>query len=264
MAKLRILTQPAYDRLRDAVTTPNGTAAYTTLGPCTAISPNDDLQDLPIYSVRGQLTLVTTTAQGHHAASTDGANAEAVYSYLGSMKAVYAADPRVWAAMTHTECWEYSRWRFPLPANPQKARDHVRSHWFVNGAGLAALRRNAVARLWWAAALTVAPWEQDPACSVFQKADRFYYTKVLLASQQVYQDVMEREFGSNLRLRISFLDALDRARPLVLSLDDLVKAAVVNLTLLLEFRHLLTQDLPEVRGACDDVVTWAASSCRMA
>jgi hypothetical protein len=264
MAKLRILTQPAYDRLRDALASPNGTATYATPGPCTSIVPKDDLQDLPIYSVRGALTLVTATAQGQHPASTDGVNAEAVYSYLGAMKPVYAADPRVWAAMAHTECWEYARWRFPLPSDPQKVRDHVRSHWFVNGAGLAALRRNAVARLWWAAALTVAPWEQDSACTVFQKADRFYYTKVLLASQQVYQDVMEREFGSNLRLRIAFLDALDRKKKVVSSLDDLVKAAVVNLTLLLEFRHLLTQDLSEMQGACDDVVTWAASCCRSA
>ena len=68
-------------------------------------------------------------------------------------------------------------------------------HWFISGKGLAALRRNAVARLWWAAHLTCAPWESDPKLAPFKNADRYFYTKVLLRSQQVFQDTIERDFG---------------------------------------------------------------------
>lgn len=260
MHKLRIVTQDAYDRLRAALKSTTGIAAYTQPGPCGLLQLTD-FQEIPLYSLRGNLHLNMAVADTERA-STDAQNAEITYAHIGNIKPVYASDPRIWAALTHDTCWEYARWRFPIPSDPQKARAFIRSHWLVAGHGLAALRRNALARLWWAAALTVAPWEKEPAFSAYTKADRFYYTKVLLASQQVYQDVVEREFGSNTYIRIAFLDSLERARPSVASLDELVKRASVRMTLLLEYRHIPTIPLNELQASCDDVVNAAVTELK--
>lgn len=257
MPKLQILTEAAYSRLREPTNLKAALSGYRTDSECSLVADSDRL-DLPIYDLNGRVSL--SMPEEGLASKSDAENAQLVYEYLGPLKPVYAAEGRLWASLTHGEFWGYSRWRFPLPAHDESAVTYIRSHWFVEGRSLAALRRNAVSRLWWAAALTVAPWERDPDLLIFQKADRYHFTKGLLASQQVYQDVMERDFGSNLRLRISFLDALLAHASGSLSLDKLVKESAVQMTLLLRFRHLLTLPVPEMSEVCKQVVGYAKSN----
>jgi hypothetical protein len=257
MPKLQILTEAAYCRLSEPTNLKAVLSGYRTDSECSLVA-NSDRLDLPIYELNGSASL--SMPKEGLASKSDAENAQLVYEYLGPLKPIYAAEGRLWASLTHGDFWEYSRWRFPLPENDESAVKHVRSHWFVESSGLAALRRNAVARLWWAAELTVAPWERDSALTIFQKADRYHFTKGLLASQQVYQDVMERDFGSNLRLRISFLDALLEHANGSPSLDKLVKESAVQMTLLLRFRHLLTLPVPEMSEACKEVVGYAKSN----
>ena len=257
MPKLKLLTQAAHDRLRDSTNLQAALPGYRTDASCCLLTDSDRLE-LAIYDVNGNPSL--TMPNNGLPSKTDSANAQAVHEYLGPLKPIYAAEGRLWASLTHGEFWEYSRWRFPVPTEDASAASHIRSHWFVEGSGLAALRRNAVARLWWAAALTIAPWERDPDLHVFQKADRYHFTKCLLASQQVYQDIMERDFGSNLRLRISFLHAISEYHNGSLSLDKLVREAAIQMTLLLRFRHLLTLPVTEISESCKQIVEYAGNN----
>jgi len=189
-------------------------------------------------------------------AADDAANAARVYAYLGELDRTQAADPRLWATLTHTVFWSYAQRRWPvMETDLEKAADFIYEHWFeTSGKGLAALRRNAVSRLWWAARLTVAPWERDPELEVFKTADRERFTRILLSQQQVYFDVIERSFGSNLRLRICLLDALDRGLASVSKKDDLSKGVAKKVNLLLRHRELDALSVSELRPVLNSVV----------
>lgn len=262
MPQLKILTQPAYTQLWSDVIKVDRQADYRDTGSCGFLAAADrsELRQ----QTASALPLLSMHSTGASRASTDAANAIATYEYVGRLPPNLAAEPRVWASLCHGEFWAYARWRFAMPEAEDAMARHIRQHFFVSGSGLAALRRNAVARLWWASSLTVAPWDTDPECERFRKADRYHYTRVLLASQQVYQDVMEREFGSNLRLRISFLDALDEHRTAIRSLDNLVRESSKQLLVLLRFRHLLTLPVDDMRRACGEVVKFSMNNLEVA
>ncbi len=255
--RLQILTADAIVRLRAELVSPARVKEYRSAESCAFVA-TDDLLASPV-DIPDTLPFVNMPT-GQDAPRTDAENAQLVFQYLSGLKPIYAADGRLWAALTHGRFWAYTRWRYPRIPTTGDASGYIRSHWFVVGTGLASLRRNAVARLWWAAWLTVAPWDRDPELSPFKNADRFHYTKVMLSSQQVYQDVMERDFGSNTRVRICFLDAFDRYRARVSAPDRLMKRAVTRLNLLLEYRHLVTLPAAEVHKECMNVVAAAAES----
>ncbi len=60
-------------------------------------------------------------------------------------------------------------------------------------------------------------------------------------------DVMERRYGSNLRLRICLLDALSIFLPSVTNKDDLTKDVVKKVLLLLKHRHIDALDVSELK-----------------
>lgn len=63
-----------------------------------------------------------------------------------------ARDHRLWIYLTHTFLLDYTRKRWPLPADPKKAIKHIKAHFFVSGnRGLE--RNNSASRLWWMAHL---------------------------------------------------------------------------------------------------------------
>jgi hypothetical protein len=140
-------------------------------------------------------------------ASSDCENAIALHAAMPSMDATVATDRRLWACLTHGLYFEYSRLRWPIPTDDVKARVHIREHWFFKRG----LRRNAVARLWWAAEMTVAPWKRAQELGDLEKADEYHYTRIMLRHQDIWQGVVERDFGHNLRVRICALEALDAA-----------------------------------------------------
>ena len=59
-----------------------------------------------------------------------------------------ARDERVWTYYTHTTLLNYTRKRWPIPDNDEKAVTHIKNHWFARGKRTIE-RDNAASRLWW-------------------------------------------------------------------------------------------------------------------
>ena len=193
---------------------------------------------------------------GDSRAEDDAENAIKIYEYLGPLERTQASDPRLWTTLTHTTFWLYSQRRWP---SSDQGASYILEHWFEKrGGGLGALRRNAISRLWWAAHLTVAPWDTDPELINFRSSDRFKFTRVLLSQAQVFQDVLEREYGSNLRIRILLLNALDKFMPTVSNKDSLSKDTSMRLLLVLKNRHIEALPTPEAETLIDCLVARAA------
>jgi hypothetical protein len=208
-------------------------------------------------------TLIDVSAEppvlaiGATRSEADAENAIQTFEYLGPLTRTQAADTRLWTTLTHTTFWDYCRRRWPMG---RKGSAHILDHWFERrGAGLGALRRNAVSRLWWAANLTVAPWDQDPQLLHLKSSDRYRFTRILLSQAQIFQDVLEREFGSNHRLRILLLNALDRHLREVPNRDNLSKDSSTQLLLLLKNRHLEAMPVTEAERVIDNLVDRIAS-----
>ncbi len=76
----------------------------------------------------------------------------ALYEALPSVSHYLARDSRLWVYLTHTLLLHYSRTRWPIPEDNEKATHHIKNHFFVVGArGFE--RDNAASRLWWMASL---------------------------------------------------------------------------------------------------------------
>lgn len=193
---------------------------------------------------------------GGSRADEEADNAVRVFEYLGPLDRTQAADLRLWTTLTHTTFWDYCRHRWPAK---DKDPAYILEHWFEkSGGGLGALRRNAISRLWWAANLTVAPWEKDEALAHLQSSDRFKFTRVLLSQAQIFQDVVEREYGSNLRIRALLLSALEKHLPSVSNKDNLSKATSTQLLLILKNRHVDALPIAKAETVIDSLVASAA------
>ena len=79
-------------------------------------------------------------------------NCKIVYAAMNGLSQYLARDERIWVYLVHTDLLDYSRNRWPIPDDDDKAVKHIRQHFFVIGArGFE--RDNAASRLWWMAAL---------------------------------------------------------------------------------------------------------------
>src|SRR3972149_7905253 len=79
-------------------------------------------------------------------------NCVSLFKAMGELSHYLARDERLWVYLTHTELLEYSRTRWPIPEDDEKAVKHIRTHFHVVGArGFE--RDNAASRLWWMASL---------------------------------------------------------------------------------------------------------------
>jgi hypothetical protein len=71
-----------------------------------------------------------------------------ILTAVGGVSSYLARDERLWARLCHIELLEYSRCRWIIPADDEKAITHIRKHFFAKGArGIE--RDNAASRLWW-------------------------------------------------------------------------------------------------------------------
>ena len=101
-------------------------------------------------------------------ASSDIDNAIAIYEAYPDLNETQASDPRLWTYLSHVTLRDYVLARWPLTGTCEQimndkslkasAINFVLSHWFASSNDRM-LRRNAIARLWWAVHLTRAPWE---------------------------------------------------------------------------------------------------------
>jgi len=74
------------------------------------------------------------------------------FNGLPGISAYLARDQRLWVYMTHIVLLEYTRQRWPIPEDKEKAISHIKKHFFASGArGIE--RDNAISRLWWMASI---------------------------------------------------------------------------------------------------------------
>lgn len=176
MTRLRLLTESAVARLRGSLRDPTALATYRD-GSFEFPAEDQLTSSVEVPDMVPELQWVGPDC--------DAVSSIALYQWLGPLEEVLATDERLWVALTHGQFAQYTRLRWPLPVEGSKADASVLSHWFVGG-GLGGLRRNSVARLWWAAHLTHAPWDDqadggDFAALKPDDGDSFVYTRVLLS-----------------------------------------------------------------------------------
>lgn len=99
-----------------------------------------------------------------------------------------ARDQRLWIYLTHTKLLDYTRKRWPLPADPDKAVKHIRAHFFVSGnRGLE--RNNSASRLWWMAHLCDrvegVPFEEALNCFLYKSDVRANIVERPTTSQSI-------------------------------------------------------------------------------
>ena len=186
----------------------------------------------------GRPELSSTGSGGDHE------NAIRIYRYIGAIRESQAVDERLWTFMTHVDFSSYcsARWPIGVQAGSDKTAEHVRTHWFVKG-GKGGLRRNAISRLWWAAHLTTAPLERNPTLRAFLQElhtddEPHLYTGVMLSNQDIYQGLIERNFGSNDEIRMIILEVIRQRSSGVRSLTSFVLDLFKHVNLLSTYREL--------------------------
>lgn len=254
MSALRIMRASSILAVRERVTHDvSFLQQYVDAAEFTGIA-EQDLVNTAIEVTGAAPALVTAEGNPQKVASTDAENAILVYSYLPQLTRAQAADERLWITLAHTTYWTYVRARWG-EQEIDKVRNTVLLHWFVPRIGKASLRSQAISRLWWAAHLTSAPWERDPELEVFRTADRFRFTRILLSRQQIFVDLVERNYGSDLRIRTCILDALDRYMPSVRWKDGLSRETSKQLNLLLKHRLLASLAIGQLKDTCESIVS---------
>jgi len=186
--------------------------------------------------------------------SADLENAITLYEYYCGLDETQASDPRLWAYLSHIEFRKYALARWGLKGSykdlkdeaKNKAINYILEHWFVSGNDRD-LRRHALARLWWATRLTYAPWEADPEFfSDLRNKDPYYYTRALLSTQDIYQQVLERGMGRSNRILISVLDYLARHKRFTNSREK-VRTLMKELNLAYGTKKIITLSRPSLK-----------------
>lgn len=183
-------------------------------------------------------------------------NAIALYEAFPGLNETQASDTRLWTYLTHVSLRDYVSKRWPLSgsfeqvAKDSKAKEaatsYILSHWFATGGNDRSLRRNAVARLWWAVRLTRAPWEKDPEffADLSKETDPYRFTRVLFSTQDVYQQVLERALGRDNRLLITILEFIAEHPDIK---REEIRDFMKELNLALSIRNLSLLDRKEMR-----------------
>jgi hypothetical protein len=131
----------------------------------------------------------------------DIASSISLHRALSELTAAQATDERLWARLCHVEFWPYMRARWPIErfaADSRRARQFLLSRYFVPQSQGRALMRNGLARLWWAAHLTV-DYERDNA---------YELTAVLLSKLDIAKNLLERSLGRSNVILKAFLEFL--------------------------------------------------------
>lgn len=204
--------------------------------------------------VRGKTPSLKVPANDPVSADLD--NATALYEYYKNLDETQASDPRLWTYLSHVEFRKYCLARWGLGGSPkdlndeqprQKAIRYIYEHWFISGNDRD-LRRHAIARLWWAAYLTFSPWERDPEFfGDLKKKDPYYYTKILLLTQDIYQQVLERALGRSNRILISVLDYLGSNRKFAQSREK-IRSLMKELNLAYGTKKIITLDRQSLKS----------------
>lgn len=182
----------------------------------------------------------------------DTSAAIAVYGYLGELNELQASDKRLWTTLTHTTFRDYLIDRWPAKsAEPEAKKNAIMRRWFAEGGSDRTLENNAIARLWWGAHLTYAPWKVNPdEFGHLEHEDDFYYTKRLFSLQELIKVTMESSLGRSSKVLIALLAYLDKHPELVNNEDvgDLMK----ELNLISGANKILVLNAKELEALIED------------
>jgi hypothetical protein len=132
----------------------------------------------------------------------DVSNAKELYAYLGAMTPVAGSDRRLWTYLTHVRFREYNAQRWPLDLDGWSSR--VADRWLMQNPSRGALVRNGISRLWWAAALVHDPYLEWQLTA--KTGDPFAYLSILLAREDAFLALIDRDTGMVRNLLFSLLD----------------------------------------------------------
>jgi Family of unknown function (DUF6339) len=121
----------------------------------------------------------------------DAENAQRIHSWLRNITPSVAMELRLWAHLTHNVFSEYMYMRWP-----PKDANIVHRRYLFEGNSFAALSRNGISRLWWAAYLT-----RDE-----NRPNQFELTDTLFLRQDIQVAVLERAMGKCRGVRVALLD----------------------------------------------------------
>lgn len=186
------------------------------------------------------VTLHTKTPNLLAPDATDASNSILIHRYLFDLRPDQATDTRLWTYMTHSDFFAYTKERWPGRRSSNRAQ-HVRNRYFLRG-GRQGQLQNAVARLWWGAHFTYAPWERVPDLKPLEAlhTDPYVYTRRIFSTQELFQGLMARVFGSSPIVRICYLEAIERLSVAgkIPKLADTLKRLSRNLNLVSSYRVL--------------------------
>lgn len=145
------------------------------------------------------------------AAEADAANATLVHRFIGNLTPQQASDRRLWSYFSLVTFRDYTeqRWSLTDPKLKGSWKGRVEERWLQRSSSRVGLTRSAISRLWWAAALTVDP-EMNHSLSA-QNADPYAYTRVLMAKQDRFVGIAEREIGARGEHLFAHLEKLSQA-----------------------------------------------------
>jgi len=140
-------------------------------------------------------------------------NAIRFHKLLGQLTPLQARDPRLWTRLTHVDCWQYMRTRWPLErfgSDAEKGARFIAARYFVSQSDSRALMRNGIARLWWTAHMSYDPHRTNP----------YELTSVLLYNLDITQQIMERNMGRAPVIVVGFLEFLMQNKDKLLGVGD--------------------------------------------
>jgi hypothetical protein len=127
-------------------------------------------------------------------------NSVKIYEWLGALSISDANDPRFWTTLTHVNYEKYTKARWKIDKN--STNESIKQRYFYNGGSLQARLRNSISRLWWIAKLTV---REDID-------DKYIYTRLVWASQDLMQNLFERALGTYPSVRFGLLNFLHQRK----------------------------------------------------
>lgn len=128
-------------------------------------------------------------------------NAIRIHKAMPKLSRLQARDPRLWTRLAHVECWDYMRARWPIGEDSNgQSRSHnkVVARYFVRQTQSRALLRNGISRIWWLAEMTR---DND-------RDNEYELTGVLLATLDITQSIMERNFGRSDSIATALLETI--------------------------------------------------------
>ena len=157
-----------------------------------------DLQidNLPVLEVRDNSSAISRAAD-------DAENAIKLHSSFASMTREQGTNTRLWTYLTHVTFREYCITRWPT-ADKDQLSSFIDQRYFYSGSKRIA--HNAIARLWWAAELTHAPWDKNEELRGLYSNDPYIFTRVLFAKQDIHTSLVERDLFSSQILFFTVLE----------------------------------------------------------